>query len=186
MNKKVILIGLFLGLLLVGNSVFASIGYERIPSGYTIHNPVSFNVSFTHFPDICSGEAPTDFWTIWFKSVSEELEFFSDDRILPSIKNHLFVETLPYGAYDEVRVGCCDTETCFVYGDLELEGMFEIVNSPAPTFFSADGDDMMLASVALIGELFTDVLPALVAGLGMSLGLTYVIPKVIAVLKNLG
>jgi len=175
-------------LLVVAGSAFGAIDYERVPSGFEIENPVSVLIS-----GLPSETYPTaQSHVITF--VHENSETYDSDCFTSGGTNDMDIPAegdLPDGNYTQVSlesfsdVGCSTslgTENLEYDGGDTIFAVGEYEPPPSPTFFD-NVDDMMTGSVAMIGELFTDISGPLVAGLGLSLALTYVIPKILETLR---
>lgn len=177
-NRKIGLVsGILAGLLLAGLVIGAEI-YTRTPPGYTISNPVGFQFQGAlDNPEIHS-------WKLKVIDMGS-VEYISECFIT---NDETFAGDFPLGEYKQVIIYTWTDAACSVAeNDWTLEfdegnPIFEIIPTP-PVFFD-DVGGMMAGSVAMVGELFTDLAPALITGLGVSLGLTYVIPKVIDVFKG--
>lgn len=192
MSKKLFILSL--GILLLPSLVFSAVDYSRNPSGYTISNPISFYVSFDDFNEICD-----ESWTWWsFYILSEHPEnpqdIFSEDLVVPTTKNHTFVETLPLGIYTELKTACCgiideflecedwgvDGEP-FEYVPWTEGGIFDVVEAPIFTYLEIPAE-MPADMLAYAGAFFTDLSLLIVLSVGLPVGFV-VIKKVISLVK---
>ena len=177
---------LLLSVLFLGSVVFGAVDYSRDPSGFTIENPVSFDVSFDDFSELC--DASWNWWSIYFLSEIEEpaLEIFSEDLIASTTKNYIFVENLPLVIYTEVKPACCaiidedleceDTDPVFEYNPA---GIFEVVEPPPPTLYAFTTADLA-STTAYISDIFTSIRSLFFLAGGIHLAF-YVIKRVIRI-----
>jgi len=197
-NKKEIIAvagGVMIGLMLA-SQVLGAFSYERNPSGDTILNPVSFDVSFDDFGEMCDYAPEFQYWTIYLKYevADPDLEYLIPEKIASTTKSYIFTTDLPISPYDEVKFACCPTDEILPWEEDECWDsetfeecigayciLFEVVPPPIPILDFSTG--MVASMVAFAGELFTNLAPVLIVGLGLRYGLMYVVPKVIELLR---
>lgn len=186
--KSSIVVALWIALL--PSLVFGAVSYSRNPSGYTIFNPVSFQISFDDFSEFDCDEEYSDFWTIYiYSEFPENPQEIWGDWILPTTKSHTFVETLPLGKYTEIKPACCsvledecyDTDPELEKEEWYLGGIFEIVEAPAFIYLEIP-DEMPTDMLAYAGAFFTDLSSLIVLAGGLPIGFK-VIKKIIQISK---
>lgn len=185
MKKFTILI---LAGLLLPAFCFGAFTYSRTPSGYTISNPLNFNVSFDTKEELCEGIYPYENTTHWRIGVRDNSHnWFLSEIYLIENKNLVWNTQLPLGEYIRVSALCSDDGITFNYGhrfeDNNENPVFEMVEAEAP----AGGiwtipSDFLSTTTAYIGDTFSGIwtLIALVIGLPLSF---WAIKKVIALVK---
>ena len=187
MNKKILTSLMLIGLLFAGTAFAIEPSYERTPTGYTITNPVSFEVSPNDYCD--SYENP--FYRLKISDQFDVVPPHWTDSISCSVPTHDFVETLELGEYMDVRFYCVDSENG-IYDTVMLESIdgstpiFEVVEGepePEPVFIFPDVSDFTTGAVSQIGIVFTDLAVPLTTIFGLGLALNYILPKVIGILK---
>ena len=204
MKKKIILITLFLALLLPIKTAFGAVTYSRSPAGFTINNPVSFDVGFDSYNADTGCSALDGYYGLYILRDGP----FSDQRpsvfIASTTNNYVFDEfveededeptSLALGNdYVIVAIACADTATP-VWGDVSIgeyleyyeEGgiIFEVVEAggSAGVFFTLPTSTLTDLQ-AHIGDLVTDTSLLWIIAIALPLGF-WMISKVIRIVKS--
>ena len=190
MKKKIILITLFLALLLPIKTAFGAYSYSRTPSGYTINNPVSFDVSFDSYADFAFPATSSDYWRLEIQGDLGNTDFTCLPTSTLSISQEF---NLPLDIYWQVFAQGFSNENCsmdrqdgvYVEEDLEDPGMiFEVVESggSAGVFFTLPTSTLTDLQ-AHIGDLVTDTSLLWIIAIALPLGF-WMISKVIRIVKS--
>ena len=183
-NKKIIVLSLF-GLLL-GSSAFAiNPDYQRIPSDYTITNPVNFEVSHN---DVCSIFAE-HYYRLQIVDLEGILPIHWTEIVDCSIPTYTFEETLELGTYYQVLFHCVGSEgvsySAWSVEDINagLDPIFEVVEGEPELAIIPVDPNLPTDMLGYAGILFTDLGSLIIMAVGVPMGFV-VIKKVISLIKT--
>lgn len=187
---------LILAGLLLPAFCFGAYSYERTPSGFTIENPVSFEISFDDY-DVDTGCVGYDYWAMSLSTgggVSEDYEPLT--FLASTTKNHTWTQfapmstppeaDLPVRTYISVDFACSPVEIP-TYEDwingVYIGDNFEVVEGEEEAgFISGINTDFLASTTAYVGETFTDLWTLIALVMGLPLGF-WGIKKVIGLVK---
>jgi hypothetical protein len=170
MKIKILIFGLFfLAGLLFSMPVFAYT-YTRTPAGYTIQNPVSFDVLFDEAWEGGDGQCQDDD-TNWTIEITNDEDIILE-YLASSTKTYVFETSLPTGVYRGVVVWCYPslTRAVILEGDFFTD-IFEVVSAPEGTGGNIITlpTNMATSMLAYAGQSFSDLAPLLLIGIGLML-----------------
>lgn len=179
MIKKFLLISLFIVLLLPIKSVLGAITYSRSPAGFSIQNPISFDVSFDTWDGTFCDIYEADGWSLRYGQPAGDIY----SVILPtSTLAYDFVENLPLSTYMSVTFACYQGEVLVGEGmTLEFDGgenLFEVVGAGG-AFFTLPTSTLTNLQ-ANIGQLVTDTSLLWILAIALPLGF-WLISKIIRI-----
>lgn len=163
------------GLLFAPAFCLGVVTYSRTPAGFTIQNPVSFDIAFDELADICP-TPPPPYWTVYAQDAV--LEFYFPECLNgdETPDGYIFEENLPLGEYAIVMSKCyatltdCENHTNELSGNtvFEDEGFEVIAGGPASIFTIPAG--AVGTTTNVIGDLVDAIFPfiALFAGVPLA------------------
>jgi len=196
--KKIFIFSL--AFLLVPFFVSGAVTYERTPSGYTIENPVSFDVAVDSFSDLVCPEGYQNYWEIYLWTGAEEGQAF--ERAYgcnaSSTLSQYEEDTLPVGDYTSVDINCYDTlEDCEAdpycstscSSGINLEGvsypeiLFEVVEGETSGEIVTINSGFISGFLDYIGQLFSDLKYLIILIIGLPLAF-WVVKRVVEVFRE--
>lgn len=184
MKNKILVSTILLMLFLFPFSVLGATIYERTPSGYTIENPVSFEVGFDTWGEVCSKPESVKWAIQVFGVVGYELIWESDNQA-STTKSVIFETNLSFLEYQAVVFDCRDINDITTYDSHPLESdpfgdpIFEVIAPPVIPPITAGFEDYTMASTtAYIGDLWNSAGVYIYLFIGIPLGF-WIIKRVI-------
>jgi hypothetical protein len=163
MIKKFLLIGLFIALLLPMKTALGVVTYSRSPAGYTIQNPVSFDVSFDDYYTDTGCSEGYDYWGIYIEDVDTSSYMSQTPHPSSTTLNQIFILNLPANVYNRLDFVCEEhefdegTNTGYPIESNGGEPIFEVVEAVAPTGGFLTLPTSTISDLqAQIGQLVTD------------------------------
>jgi hypothetical protein len=197
MQKKIFVCLIALLVFLFPSLALGAVSYSRTPSGSTIQNPVSFDVSFDAWGDVCTA-TPANYWDIditWLDGEYEEYHIKSSKNSSTTL-SYDFIQTLPLSSADLIYIDV--NGNCYLnYSDINGNG-FLISNGsledgwPAFTVIEAAPEEQTLfrlpaeglaSTTAYIGDIAGTIWPFAALGAGIPLAF-YVIRKIISMVSG--
>ena len=190
--KKKIAITILVGLgLFLGSNVLGIVTYERTPAGYTISNPISFEVNEGGSWCVVESAGSALSWYLEFTN-DDFVEFYSTDCVPISQDNNVFIENLPIDVYVGVDLNCCGFDDCRDYSwrrsleDAAGFPVFEVIElppPPPPLTFIPISTNFVSSALAYVGYATTGLGPLLYLVIGAPFAF-WVIRKVIALVPK--
>ena len=167
MKKLFLTISILAGLIF-SYGVSAAISYERSPAGSQITSPVSFEISFDDFSEICPDQE-SNYYGIGTDSVETQ------GIIASTTLSHVFVLDMPLGGNDDIYSECS-----IVQGIAGEFGIFLEQGSPAfeilyaasnPLASFAIGEDFNIGIFDYVKAFFSDLRNIIFLLIGLPLGI---------------
>ena len=181
MKKNLLAISILTtGLLIAPAFCLGAVSYSRTPAGYTITNPITFEVAFDNY-DVDTLCVFYNYWGI--QATGGDVEWQSE-YFASTTKDNVFSPNLPLGLYDQVTFICSVDGVYFGRGGSFLEiGEFEVIArppaGPASVFTLPAGS--VASSTGWIGDLFDAIFPFVALFIGVPLAF-YVIYRFIKIM----